>query len=72
MTAKNITLHFAGGPLDGSEVQQCIPSVWQVVRYEHLPRTDASTLHLYSGTRRAEAQDVQLQYIGARSREASR
>jgi len=67
----NITLHFAGGPLDGSVRPQQIPADWHTIRYEHLPRTDASARHIYSGAREPADRDVQLQYVGAQRMEST-
>ena len=58
-------LHFLGGPLDGSSCKQPVPAEWQVIRYEHVPRDDRRTVHVYSGKRQPEQREVQLQYIGS-------
>ena len=67
----NIKLHFLGGPLDGTDRLQQIPADWGVIRYEHMPRTDAKSKHVYSGLRKPEDREVRLRYVGAQQTEAA-
>jgi len=65
MAITNATFRFSGGgPLDGSEKLQSIPTEWNVVRYEHVPLNDSEVKHVYSGVKSPDQQIIELHYVG--------
>ena len=70
-TEMEVILHFQGGPLDGLVRPKQIQADWCLIRYEHLPRTDASTRHIYSGNREPSDLEIQLVYVGAERLESA-